>query len=223
MRINGHNCSHIEKNMNTTGLSPYERRQAILEEITRSGAVRVSELSRRFAVSEVSIRRDLLELERQGLIARVYGGATGKPLMVHERTYEEKAREHIEEKQRIGEAAAQLIEPGSYVIFDSGTTVLQVARHTPRHILEQGTLTVITNSLSIVRELGQWRQVQCILIGGLYVPHHDIVVGPQAVANLRTLHADLIFIGADGITIENGLTTSTLLEAEVDRTMVDIR
>ena len=113
-----------------------------------------------------------------------------------------------------------MVKDGEAIIMDSGTTVMYVARHISRDILTAGDLTVITNSLPIVRELGSWKGAQVLLLGGLYLPTQEVVVGPQAVSSLDELHADKMFLGAGGLSLEVGATTATVLDAEVDRVAV---
>jgi len=198
-----------------------KRRAFIIEELARNQMVKVSELSERFEVSEVSIRRDLIQLERFGLLKRVHGGAVALPKTASAQSYAAKMHSHMEEKERIGRAAAQMIRQGDRIILDSGTTVLQVARHISGDLLHSGSLTVITSSLPIVHELGPWRGVHLILLGGIYLPDYEIAVGPQTIENLKGLHADKMFLGTDGLTFSHGVTTANLLEAEVDRAMVE--
>jgi DeoR/GlpR family transcriptional regulator of sugar metabolism len=197
-----------------------ERRSSILEEIARNQMVKVAQLSERFGVSGVTIRRDLNRLEQMGLLKRVHGGAVAIPNAALGQSHAAKMRRHIEEKERIGRAAAQLIREGERLIFDSGTTVVQVARNISGDLLTSGNLTVITGSLPIVHELGTWKGVHLILLGGIYLPDYELVVGPQTIDNLEGLHADKMFLGTDGLTFSHGLTTANLLEAEVDRAMV---
>lgn len=197
-----------------------KRRESILEELAQTHMVTVADLSEHFDVSTVSIRRDLDWLERLGLVKRVHGGAVAIPNVGLSQSYSAKMQRHFEEKERIGRAAAALIRPDDRLIFDSGTTPLQVARSIPGDMLESGSLTVITASLPIVRELGSWKGVHLILLGGVFLPEHELVVGPQTVSNLKGLHADKVFIGTDGLTFSHGLTTANVLEAEVDQAMV---
>ncbi len=198
------------------------RRETIIEQLARENVVRVAELSQTFGISEVSIRRDLERLERKGLLQRVHGGAvaaaTGNGASASDRAHV--TSEHLEEKRRIGRAAAALVEPGDRVLFDSGTTVLEVARALTMDPLRAGTLTAITCSLPIVQELGHHRWIHLLLLGGIYLPEHRLVTGPQTIETLRTLHADKMFLGADGMTSSHGVTTATVLEAEVDRAMI---
>jgi DeoR/GlpR family transcriptional regulator of sugar metabolism len=198
-----------------------ERRALILEHLARDQIVKVAELSDRFAVSEVSIRRDLDRLDRLGLLKRVHGGAVAIPNAALGQSHVAKMRHHVEEKERIGRAAAQMIRYGDRLIFDSGTTVLQVARNISGDLLNAGNLTVITGSLPIVQELGPWKGLHLIVLGGIYLPDYQMIVGPQTIENLNGLHADKVFLGTDGLTFSHGVTTASMLEAEVDRAMVE--
>jgi len=200
-----------------------KRRTAILDEIARNRMVKVSELSERFHVSEVIIRRDLERLENFGLIKRIHGGAvslpvdTTLPLGTPVRSIL-----HEDEKERIGCAAAALIQDGDRIILDAGTTILQVARHISGYLLTWGKLTVITASLPVVQAIGGWDGIHMILLGGLYLPKSKVVAGPQTLENLDGMHDDKLLLGADGVTLSNGITTSNVLEAEVSRKMVEI-
>ncbi len=196
------------------------RRSAIIEELKRHHSVRVAELSQVLGASEVSIRRDLQILEDDGLLKRVHGGAvliekpSNEPVLSPEQLLQREKRE------RIGCAAAQMVHRGERLIFDSGTTPFQVARCLDAELLQSGNLTVITACLPVVHELGRWPGVHQILLGGIYLPNYEILVGPQTIEQLKGLHADKMFLGTDGITLSRGLTTANVLEAEVDRAMV---
>jgi DeoR family transcriptional regulator, aga operon transcriptional repressor len=197
-----------------------KRREIITQQLARENVVRVAQLSRSFGVSEVSIRRDLERLERQGLLQRVHGGAVAMAVGSGAAELASAQSFHVDEKRRIGQAAAALVRPGERVIFDSGTTVLEVARSLSTDQARSSNLTAITSSLPIVQELGHRPWVNLLLLGGIYLPEYRVVAGPQAVENLRGLHADKMFLGTDGLTLDHGLTTANVLEAEVDRAMV---
>jgi DeoR/GlpR family transcriptional regulator of sugar metabolism len=196
-----------------------ERRELIAQQLSRELVVRVAELSRCFGVSEVSIRRDLEHLEHRGLLDRVHGGAVAV-LVGAAGELASAPASHPDEKRRIGRAAAALVRPGDRVLFDSGTTVLEVARSLSNDLMSTGNLTAITCSLPIVQELGHRLGVHLLLLGGIYLPEYRVVVGPQTVEDLRGLHADKVFLGTDGLTPDHGVTTANVLEAEVDRAMV---
>ncbi len=196
------------------------RRQAILEMVRNSKLVSVSEISQRFGVSEVSIRRDLVKLGEYGLLQRVHGGAVSVTPDSLDHYYNKKSELRSEEKKRIGRVAASLVRPGESIMLDSGTTVLQVARHILQGLAETHKLTVITQSFPVFRELASARNIDLTILGGLYLPDYQTLVGPQTVANLRDLHVDKLFMGADGMSLHHGVTTATVLEAEVDRAAV---
>lgn len=216
----------VEDTVRYTGgrmiLSSDQRRSSILDEVHNTRMVKVTELSERFKVSEVVIRRDLERLEKFGLIKRVHGGAVALPQDGAAIGVPTNGTNFEAQKDRIGQAAAAMIEDGNRVILDSGTTVLQVARHISGYLLTWGKLTVITDSLPIVQALGGWNGIAMILLGGLYLPQSKVVAGPQALENLEGVHVDKLFLGADGVTFSNGITTSNVLEAEVERKMVEV-
>jgi DeoR family fructose operon transcriptional repressor len=200
--------------------SAQQRRSIILEELASNRVVRIADLGERFNISEVSIRRDLERLEQLGLLKRVHGGAVTVSSFTQHEITSARAIAHTREKERIGRAAAQLIRENERLILDSGTTTQQVARNIPGNLLTSGNLTVITSALPIVYELDPWKSVHIILLGGVYLHEYQVVVGPQAIEALKGLHADKMFLGADGLTFSNGVTTANVLEAEVDRALV---
>jgi DeoR/GlpR family transcriptional regulator of sugar metabolism len=197
-----------------------KRRSTILEELSRNRSVRVADLSISLGVSEVSIRRDLQVMEEEGLLKRVHGGAvtlqSASPASPHALRLDAER----ERKERIGRAAAAMVSRGESLIFDSGSTPLQVARYLDKGLLNSGNLTAVTAHLPVVRQLGQWPGVHLILLGGIYVHTYEVLVGPQTVEQLKGLHVDKMFLGTDGMTLSHGFTTANVLEAEVDRAMV---
>jgi DeoR/GlpR family transcriptional regulator of sugar metabolism len=198
-----------------------QRRSRIISELRRSQRLKVAELSDHLGVSEVSIRHDLQVLEDLGLLKRVHGGAVAVQEQMASEALSTRWYQNLEKKERIGRAAAQMVQRGDRLIIDSGTTPLQVARHLSPELLAQGNLTVITASLPIVHEISSHPGVHLILLGGVYLPAYDLVIGPQTIDNLKTLHADKLFLGTDGLTFTQGITTANVLEAEVDRAMVN--
>ena len=199
-------------------MSAAERRLHITRLITEQGMVRSSELMMLFDISDTSIRRDLNILEDEGHIKRVHGGAIAN---THDRTasFIEKMRDHLAEKQRIGQAAAQLIHEREAILFDSGTTTLQVAMHIPKHLRTSTMLTIVTNSIALVEEVRIWPSSNLVLLGGMYLPDYHATVGPQAIEQLQKIMADKVFLGAEGLTVSEGITTAHTLMAEVDGTM----
>jgi DeoR/GlpR family transcriptional regulator of sugar metabolism len=196
-----------------------DRRGLILQEVLRSQFVTVAALARQFGLSEVSIRRNLEQLQSVGLVKRVHGGAQAISRPGQPSVYDARLLQHLAEKRAIGRAAAELIRPGDTVFLDSGTTVLEVARAIPEALLERGGLTVVTRSLVIAGELRCFRQVRLIVLGGIYVHDFDDFVGSQVEGALQELHVNILFIGTDGVSPERGLTTDNVLEAGLFRQM----
>jgi DeoR family transcriptional regulator, aga operon transcriptional repressor len=183
--------------------------------------LRVADLVREFGVTDTSIRRDLAILEATGGLLRVHGGAVALAGGDGSKPLTDRMRLHLAEKQRIGKAAANLIQPGEIVIFDSGTTTLQVAAQIPSSLRTSGMLTIITNSLRLADEVLTWPAPNLILLGGLCVPDYQAIVGAQAMEQLAHLMADKVFLGVDGLTMVDGATTADILMAEINRLMAE--
>ncbi len=194
-----------------------ERRRKILELLERDGRVVVKDLSRRFSTSLITIRKDLESLHEQGRIQRAHGGALPvEAAAQRDPSLHEKERLHRREKHRIAEAAVRLVQPGHVIILDSGTTsaaIARVARNIPN-------LTVITNGVNIASDLAG-TNVEVILTGGTLRKNSFSLVGPLAEDSLRHVSADLLFLAVDGFDVDYGLTTPNLLEAKVNRVMMD--
>lgn len=195
-----------------------ERRRAILEILNREGRVLVLDLARHFATSQVTIRKDLEALHAHGLIHRTHGGALpAREGALEDPTLREKEKLHRSEKLRIAEAAAGMVQEGQVVILDSGTTTTAIARA----LRGFQNLTIVTNAVNIAAELSG-SPVEVILTGGTLRKNSFSLVGPIAEETLRRLNADLLFLGVDGFDVHYGLSTPNLLEAKVNRTMVEV-
>jgi DeoR family transcriptional regulator, aga operon transcriptional repressor len=195
-----------------------ERRRAILETLNREGRVLVLELAKRFETSQVTIRKDLEALDAHGLIHRTHGGALpAREGALEDPTLREKEKLHHQEKLRIAEAAARMVQEGQVVILDSGTTTTEIARA----LRNFRNLTIVTNAVNIAAELSG-TAVEVILTGGTLRKNSFSLVGPIAEETLHRLHADLLFLGVDGFDVQYGLSTPNLLEAKVNRVMVEI-
>jgi DeoR family transcriptional regulator, aga operon transcriptional repressor len=193
-----------------------ERRQHVLATILREGRALVSELSDSLGISRITIRKDLDHLEARGLIQRTHGGAlTSQRGTSLDRSIQEKQQVHLAEKQRIAIAAAKLVQDGQCVLLDSGTTTTAVARA----LRDLKRLTIITNALNIASELAG-TDFDVILIGGTLRKNSSSLVGPLAEDTLREMHADILFLGVDGFDSTVGITTPNLLEARVNRAMM---
>ena len=195
-----------------------ERRRAILDLLTHQGRVLVAELSRQFETSQVTIRKDLEILHAHGLVHRTHGGALpAREGVLEDRTLREKEKLHYQEKMRIAEIAAAKVNEGQVLILDSGTTTTAIARA----LRNFRNLTIITNAVNIAAELSG-TSVEVILTGGTLRKNSFSLVGPIAEETLRRLSADLLFLGVDGFDVHYGLSTPNLLEAKVNRVMIDI-
>lgn len=197
------------------------RRAQIISELAQSQQVYVSKLSEVFGVSKVVIRQDLEFLERQGRLRRVHGGAVFVTHPAAKPASMPGTPSRLAEIERIGRAAAELVSPGERIILDSGMTVLQLARNLPPRLQPGNPLTVVTNSLNIVHELSGCNGLELILLGGHYLPQFEILVGPETIRGLRGLHVTKTFIGTKGLTLERGITTSNVFEAETDRAITE--
>jgi len=181
-----------------TGLIPAERRNRIYEIIKDQGIVRVSTLSDLLGVAEITIRRDLEQLERGDLLVeRTHGGAVYSRRMLTEPSYTEKDQIHREEKHQIGVVAAALVEDEDTLLINSGSTTLEIFQH----LGDRKNLRVITSNMGVLRET-QGLDLELIFIGGEYREESNSLVGPLA-------------------SIKHGITTPILLEAEVARTMME--
>jgi DeoR family transcriptional regulator, aga operon transcriptional repressor len=193
-----------------------ERRREIVSLLRTQGRVLVSDLSKHFRTSQITIRKDLEYLHHQGQLERTHGGALPNEAgALKDSPLQEKARQHRQEKVRIAAAAARMVRPGQVIILDSGTTNTTIARAC-RNIRN---LTIITNA-TIAAELAD-SAVEVILTGGVLRKNSFSLVGPLAEESLRKLSADLLFLGVDGFDVSYGLTTPNIHEARVNRIMAE--
>ncbi|MEA2007907.1 MAG: DeoR/GlpR family DNA-binding transcription regulator [Chloroflexota bacterium] len=198
------------------GLIPAERRNRIHEIIRDQGIVRVSALSDLFDVAEITIRRDLEQLEQVGYLERTHGGAVYSRRMQLETSYTEKDQIHRQEKEQIGVEAAALVENEDIILVNSGSTTLQIFRH----LADQKRIRVITSNMGAFREI-RGLDIELILVGGEYREESNSLVGPLATLGLEQVYGNKCFIGVDGVSIKYGLTTPNLREAEVARMMIE--
>jgi len=201
--------------LDPSALTAHERREQIARLVDDGQRVSVADLTVRFGVTDASIRRDLILLEGAGRLRRVHGGAVSLAARMAGGAYVNKLRVHRDEKARIAAAAARLLSPGEIVLFDSGSTVAQVAAQMPSNLRAPSAITVVTYSLPVVDEIGGWDAPHLVVVGGLYLPEYRAFVGPGTIEGLKALTADTIFLGCDGLTVESGLTTPHVLVAEV--------
>jgi DeoR/GlpR family transcriptional regulator of sugar metabolism len=196
-----------------------ERQQHIALSVEEHGRVRVTDLAERFAVSEVTIRKDLRVLETEGRLVRAHGGAIAPSRSRPERAFEVRERLERTEKDRIGAAAAALVVDGESIALDASTTALAMARH----LKTRGGwvhLTVITNGLRIASELAGHRGITVALPGGFVRWEALSVVGPLGGGLLEKVNIQKAFMGAAGFTLDTGLSDATDEEAQIKRLIV---
>lgn len=196
-----------------------QRRSMILAELDRDGTVRVTDLVELLGVSDMTVRRDLVTLHRDGLLEKVHGGA----LAVVEPSSSEpgfaaKSVQRRREKEAIAARAAELVHEGMAIAVSAGTTTHAMTAH----LAKIPNLTVVTNSVWVADELHRAGDstTSVLLTGGLRTPS-DALVGPVAVSSLRSLHVDAFFMGVHGMDLRAGFSTPNLLESETNRAMIE--
>lgn len=193
-----------------------ERHQYILSKLKKEGKVNVLELCDHLNVSSVTIRKDLKLLEDKNLLFRTHGGGTMTNPYTGDRHVNEKEKIRSTEKMDIGRFAAGLVEANDCIIIASGTTVLSLARN----IKPKGSLTVITAALNVAAELNLHAEIEVLMLGGILRKSSSSATGNYAEKILEDFSCSKLFLGVDGIDIEFGLTTTNVLEAQLNRKMI---
>ncbi|MHB9071368.1 MAG: DeoR/GlpR family DNA-binding transcription regulator [Sedimentisphaerales bacterium] len=202
-----------EFNKNRNGQSAQQRLDAILDLISTSGFTSVTEVAQQMNVSEMTIRRDFDKLEAEGLIRRAHGGAIAEHRTQVELDYRARQQRRTQEKTRIGQIAASLVQDGQSVFLDAGTTVLAMVKF----LKQMKNLHIVTSSLPVQMELTSCPNINVILVGGQIFPHTMSYVGPLAIENIQSMRFDWAFLGTGGIDVDRGLTYSTLEEIPVKK------
>lgn len=197
-----------------------ERRTRILELIQQQGIVVVSDLCELFGVSEMTIRRDLRDMDREGLLRRVHGGAVNSLGRSYEPPYVLRSTQNAEAKRRIGRKAAELIYEGDSIALDVGTTTLEIARA----IQHCHNITVVTSSLPIANEIATncslENNIRLILTGGIVRTGELSMIGMFPERVYADLHVDRAFIGVGGLSLKDGLTEYNLEDALIKRRLL---
>ena len=196
---------------------PLQRQKKIKDYLVENGFASIDELGKVFSVSGMTIRRDLDELQRRGLIQRTYGGAMDTEKAFFEMSFHAKAGQFAEEKERIGKAAAELVQDGDTVFIDSGTTTYQVAR-----FIKEKKITVVTNSLNIALELVTSPTVDIQVTGGILRKGPLNVYGPQTEIFLNQIRVDKVFIGIEGVDLDSGISVPDPFNAQNKQSMIKI-
>lgn len=203
------------------GVIGAERQNRILEAVKRAGIASVKDLADMFGVSVMTMRRDLADLARQGLVDRIYGGARAVPTDNRDVPFSKRQMELRAEKAAIARAAAELVSDGETIAIDAGTTIALFCRE-----IRDRRLTVITNSVRVMDDLSDAPDITVVCTGGILTdawPGGDrVFVGPLAESALRRFRPAKAFIGTAGITVEDGLTNSNSMQAEIKRVMMQV-
>jgi DeoR/GlpR family transcriptional regulator of sugar metabolism len=191
-----------------------QRKLYLLELIAREGRIVAKSAAAELGLSEDTIRRDLRELAREGLLQRVHGGALPSSPAIA--TLTARGAISTDEKRSIGQSAAAMITAGQVVFVDGGTTAVQLVRQLDKRL----PATIVTHSPVVAAELAD-HLAEVLLIGGRLFKHSMVSVGAAALLALRDIKPDIFFMGVTGVHPEAGLTTGDAEEAAMKRAIAD--
>lgn len=194
-----------------------KRREEIIELIHTNGKVRVSELSERYAISEVSIRKDLEALEAEGQLTRIHGGAVGMNKLYVNMDLNERYKSNSDAKRSLAELCAELINDNDTIMMNAGTTLTYVLRA----LRSKKNISIVTNSVQNATEAALYPTFNVILLGGELDSKYQFTYGRDAIHQLENYHATKCILSVDGISAESGLTLYYSNEAELARKMMD--
>jgi DeoR family transcriptional regulator of aga operon len=193
-----------------------ERVGAIVERLSATGSLSVTQLSSELGVSAATVRRDLQLLEDQRMLKRTHGGAVAQGVL-YELPLRYKTARHQEQKHRIARVATERVTDGMAIGLTGGTTTTEVARS----VIDRQRLTVVTNALNIASELAIRPNLKLVVTGGYARAESYELVGPLAEQSLAGLNLDVVFLGTDGISPQAGLTTHHEVEAHTDLALIE--
>jgi DeoR/GlpR family transcriptional regulator of sugar metabolism len=193
-----------------------ERRHEIFRQISQTGRVSVSELSRQYGVSEVTIRADLKALEQANLLVRTHGGALPASRGLYDLSLRKRLLQQVAEKNLIGKAAAGMIDNGDAIFLDTSSTALAIAQR----LIQHRDLTIITNSLAVAQEMLDVEGVQVVMPGGALRRDTASLIGTDGLRLLKKFNIQKGFFGAHGLSLNEGLTDVSTSEAEVKRPLI---
>ncbi|MBV9084251.1 MAG: DeoR/GlpR transcriptional regulator [Acidobacteriaceae bacterium] len=196
-----------------------ERRREILTVLAQNGRITVEDVAKRFGISAVTARGDLDALSSLGVLVRSHGGGVRPLVAAPEHPLRVREGMHREEKARISQAALKLIRPHQTVILCTGSTLAALAGQI-RNLAPEG-LTVITYALNIANRLADMPNLSLVMVGGVFRHPSTAFVGPHAEQMMMSLHADHCFMSTVGLDADVGLTTLDIMEAHLNRRMID--
>lgn len=193
------------------------RRRYILKTLQEKGVLFTHDIMKHCKVSEITIRRDLADLEQKGMLVRTHGGAVKSDDSDLHFIYDVKINKNKKDKDQICKIAAKFIKSNDIIFIDCGTTLSFLTKY----ITNLENLMVITNSLPVVSDLISYPNIKVTLIGGEVASERRAIYGPIAGTHIDKYHATKAFIGADGISISNGLSSYDEKEAAITLKMVE--
>lgn len=192
-----------------------ERQQYLIDQICKGGRISITDMSKALGVSDDTLRRDLVELENEGLLTKVHGGAIAKSEISIQFT--ERLHTETTLKQQMAAKLVTLFKEGDVILIDGGTTNLEVAKQLPK----DKCFTIYTNCLPIATELSNNPKIDLILLGGKVFAPSQVTVGISVYQTLQTITADWVIIGISDIHPKKGLTTSDREEAMIKHCMIE--
>ena len=195
-----------------------ERRQKILQELEEEGKVRVAELSKKFGCSEVTVRNDIKEMDREGLLRRTHGGAIRIEKETTRKYAAESIYRHTDRKKQIAACAYEFIEDRDTIIMDDASSTFYLALHIKNH--PEKRLAVVTNSLLVGNELAYARHVELYMVGGHVGGHLSATMGDSAVKDIEQFRVDKAFIGVHSINFDVGLTSIATPQMQVKQAIL---
>jgi len=197
-------------------MNAYERKIAIVKMLEKDEKVQINSLAEQFNVTRVTIRTDLDDLEKRGLLVRTHGGAVPAENKQIIRLISKTIHEREKEKESIARAASKLVKPGSTVMIDSGSTTSFLPR-----FLSNIKLTVVTNSLIVMQELSGAANIELLVSGGALRRFSMALIGETSKFFFSQINAEILFLGATSVSMEKGVTCSNLLEAATKKNMIE--
>ncbi|MEG1890641.1 MAG: DeoR/GlpR family DNA-binding transcription regulator [Clostridia bacterium] len=197
-----------------------DRRAYVMRMLSEKPAVTVAELSKQFDISEVSVRKLLAAMERDGLIKRTWGGAASAFGSLRELSFNEKLPKNLEAKQAIAKVAYDCINDGEAIFLDNGTTTLELAKLIA--VGPKRNIMICTNTINIAMELAKAEDIPVMIAGGQL--RHSIMscVGPMCTSALDQLVFDKCFTSCNRFSLEHGLSTPNIMEAEIKRKIIAV-
>ncbi|NWL86245.1 MULTISPECIES: DeoR/GlpR family DNA-binding transcription regulator [unclassified Paenibacillus] len=195
------------------------RRAKILELIKVSGKISIQEIIEATGCSEATARRDLDSLEKSGEIIRTIGGAIydGDRTMASEVSFADKRFSHLQDKERIAQMAASLVEEGDVIGLTGGTTTFLIAKELKKH----RNITIVTNAVNIAAELVDAEEIQVVVTGGVMRTKSYELIGPLAESVVGKINITKMFLGVDGVSREHGFTMHSEMESRIAQQLIE--